>query len=67
MKFNKWLDYNKEGVIYGAIVGTILYYINPSFLVQLNLPVLWWHKLSILVLLSSTVGAIIDSLYRPRK
>ena len=67
MKFKQWLDYNKEGVIGGAIVGALLFYFNPSFLSNLNLPELAWHRLSILVLISSSIGALIDSQWRPRK
>lgn len=63
----RWIDLQKEGIIIGAIVGAILYYINPPFLSILNLSGLWWHNLAVLILISSTIGAIIDSKYKPRK
>ena len=66
MKFKEFMEYNKEGILIGAIVGAILYYVNPSFLIK-YLPDLWWHKLAILVLISSTIGAIIDYLHNPRR
>ena len=66
-EINRWLEYNKEGMIVGAIVGVILYYLNLSFINNLlNLPVLWWHRLAILVVISSIIGALIDSIYKPR-
>ena len=34
----QWLNYNKEGIDIGAIVGAVLFYYNPSFLNTLNLP-----------------------------
>ena len=67
MKFKQWLEYNKEGIVIGAIVGILLFYFNPSFLSNLNLPELGWHRLSILVLISSSICALIDSVYKPRK
>ena len=68
MKFTKWLDLQKEGIIIGAVIGAILHYLNFPMINQiLNLPELWWHRLAILVLLSSTIGAIGDSIYKPKK
>ena len=67
MKIKQWLNYSKEGIVIGSIVGALLFYFNPLFLDILNLPDLEWHRLSILVLISSSIGALIDSQWRPRK
>ena len=67
MKFKQWLDYNKEGIVIGAIVGALLFYFNPSFLNYLKLPELGWPRLSILILISTSIGALVDSIYKPKK
>lgn len=65
-KTSKWLKLQKEGFLVGAGIAAIIYFfkINLSFL---ELEQTGLTKLAVLVFIFSSVGALIDSVWRPKK
>jgi hypothetical protein len=63
---SKWLKLQKEGFLVGAGIGAIIYFfkINLSFL---ELEQTGLAKLAVLIFIFSSVGALIDSVWRPKK
>lgn len=75
----RWLKLQKEGILYGAIVGVGLYLFlhtrintlaaidSPSLLDKAVVVGTKWKYLIGLILIGSTSGAIVDSIKNPRK
>lgn len=67
-KIDTWLYRNKEGMIVGALVGGAIYYFNIAIPYLVFKPEISTStKLATLVFVGMTIGAIIDSKWRPTK
>jgi len=75
-KFNnvlKWLDLQKEGALVGALIASILLTIHNNMPTDLTnsfiqiLPAGWWQQLSVALFIGMMIGAIIDSIYKPKR
>jgi len=67
MKLMRWLDLQKEGIFIGVAIALLIYYFNifPNLL-QI-LPTEPIYRIGILIYIGSSLGAIIDSIIKPKK
>lgn len=67
-KIDDWLFKQKEGMILGGLVGTIIYYFNWSIPFIVYAPgTSNTTRLASLIFIGISVGALIDSIWRPSK
>jgi hypothetical protein len=59
-----WLELQKEGIFWGALAACAVYFFNISIV---PIDETGFVKLAILIFIFSTGGALIDSVYKPRK
>lgn len=72
-KLQRFIKLQKEGIIIGGIIGALLYYdfkymAVAQFLALLKIPLdNIWIGYSALIIIGASLGALIDSLYKPKQ
>jgi hypothetical protein len=72
-KIINWLKLQKEGIFTGAVIGALLYWdfrydIVKRFMLTLQIPVFpEWIGWAIIITLCAMVGALVDSVYKPKQ
>lgn len=66
-KTDIWLKRNKEGMIFGSLIGFLIYYFNISIPYLIFKPEISnTTKLFSLIFIGMTIGALVDSWIKPK-
>lgn len=65
-KTSKWLKLQKEGFLVGTILAVLVYWFDIT-IPLLNIEQTGFLKMGILIFIFSSIGALIDSVWRPNK
>lgn len=65
-KTSKWLKLQKEGFLGGTILAVLIYWFDIT-IPLLNIEQTGFLKMGILIFIFSSIGALIDSVWRPNK
>lgn len=63
----KWLNLQKEGILFGLIIAIVILFSNTSLLSFLQLPEEPIWKYSIVIYICTSAGAILDAVIKPNK
>ena len=72
-KILRWIDVNKEGAVIGALFSMIMYFLSGEGKVSYfdkiiqTLPVGTYMKLAAILFIGLSIGALMDSVFKPRK
>jgi len=72
-KILNWIDVNKEGAVVGALFSMVMYFLSLEGKVTYfdsiikSLPVGTYMKLAAILFIGLSIGALMDSVFKPRK